>query len=194
MQSGASGCEKSVVKCFPRVPRALGLYCSCRAAQVSKGNFQKTFYTTFFTTWCPRLQQSTNRKKYSVAYHGSGRPSPLQCQQRRRRCTWRPNRCRGRRRRRQWGSIWNRRETRFFVAVTKYWTEGNLQEELKHRVTNGGLTLRFVDFEIVCSSVCPILLGRGKLDRDGMANGETCGTLEWKSTKSSFKPSWSPCT
>ena len=32
VQSGAAGCEKGFVKCFPRVPQAAGLCCSCRAA------------------------------------------------------------------------------------------------------------------------------------------------------------------
>ena len=49
VQSGASGCEKGFVKCFLRVPHAVALYFSCRAAQESKGNFQKTVYKTFFT-------------------------------------------------------------------------------------------------------------------------------------------------
>ena len=38
---------KGFVKYFLRVPLAVGLYCSCNAAQASKGNFQKTFYKTF---------------------------------------------------------------------------------------------------------------------------------------------------
>ena len=37
-------------------------------------------------------------------------------------------------------------------------------------------------------------LGRWKLDRDGMANGQTGGTPELKSTKSRPKPPWSPCS
>ena len=36
---------------------------------------------------------------------------------------------------------------------------------------HGGLTLCFVDFDLVCSSICPIVLGQVKLGRDGMANG-----------------------
>ena len=32
----------------PRVPRAVGLYFSCSAAQASKGNFKKAFNKTFF--------------------------------------------------------------------------------------------------------------------------------------------------
>ena len=35
--------EKGCVQCFPRVPQAIGLYCSC----LSEGNFLKTFYKTF---------------------------------------------------------------------------------------------------------------------------------------------------
>ena len=55
VQCGASGCERGFVKCFQRVPQAVGLYCSCRAAKASKGNFQKTFYETLFTNLHPRL-------------------------------------------------------------------------------------------------------------------------------------------
>ena len=42
-----------------------------------------------------------------------------------------------------------------------------------------------------CSSVCPSL-GKWKLSRDGMANGQNNRTPESKSTKSSFNPPWSP--
>ena len=42
--------QKVHVKCFLRVPQAVGLYCSCHAAQSSKGNFQKTYYKTFRTS------------------------------------------------------------------------------------------------------------------------------------------------
>ena len=41
--SSRLGCKKGFVKYCPRVPQAVGLYCSCHAAQASKGNFQKTF-------------------------------------------------------------------------------------------------------------------------------------------------------
>ena len=47
LQSGAAGCEKGFVKCFLRVSQAIGLYCSCQAAKLSKGNFQETLYKTF---------------------------------------------------------------------------------------------------------------------------------------------------
>ena len=53
--SGTSCREKSVLKCFLRVPQAVGLYFSCHAAQASKGNLQKTVYKIFFTTSHPRL-------------------------------------------------------------------------------------------------------------------------------------------
>ena len=43
------------VKWFFRVPQAVGLSCSCRAAQASKENIQKTFNKTFFATCRPRL-------------------------------------------------------------------------------------------------------------------------------------------
>ena len=36
-------------------------------------------------------------------------------------------------------------------------------------------------------------LSRRKLGRDGIACGQTVGTLRWKSTKSRVKPPWSPC-
>ena len=49
------GREKGfAVKCFLRVPRAVGLHCSCRAPQVSKGNFQDKFYKTFFHNLMPQ--------------------------------------------------------------------------------------------------------------------------------------------
>ena len=44
---GAATCSKGFVHFFLRVPQAVGLYCSCHAAQASKGNFYKTFYKTF---------------------------------------------------------------------------------------------------------------------------------------------------
>ena len=52
VQSGASGCEKGFITCFMILvlPQAVGLYCSCCAAQASKENFLKTFCKTFFTT------------------------------------------------------------------------------------------------------------------------------------------------
>ena len=50
VQSGAATCSEGFVKCFLKFTQAVGLYCSCNAAQASKGNFQKTFYKTFSTT------------------------------------------------------------------------------------------------------------------------------------------------
>ena len=47
---GAATCSEGFVYFFLRVPQAAGLYCSCHAAQASKGNFHKTFCETFFTT------------------------------------------------------------------------------------------------------------------------------------------------
>ena len=38
---GAGTCSEGFVKCFLRIPQAVGLHCSCHAAQASKGNFQK---------------------------------------------------------------------------------------------------------------------------------------------------------
>ena len=68
IQSETSDCEKG----FVRVPQAVGLNCSCRAAQVSKGNVQKTFYKTFFTTWRPRLYWPDGARQYFS--HISGQP------------------------------------------------------------------------------------------------------------------------
>ena len=53
--SGVATCSKGFVKYFLRVPQAVGLYCSCHAAQESKGNLQKTYYKTFVTSCLPRL-------------------------------------------------------------------------------------------------------------------------------------------
>ena len=55
LQSGAETCSVGFVKCFLRVPQAVGLYCSCHAAQAIKGNFQKTYCKTFRTSYRPRL-------------------------------------------------------------------------------------------------------------------------------------------
>ena len=54
-QSGASGCEKGLIKCFLRVPQAVRVYCSCHAAQASEGNFLKTFYKIFGTDCMPLI-------------------------------------------------------------------------------------------------------------------------------------------
>ena len=40
-------------KMFLRVPQAAGQYCSCHVAQVSNGNFQKTYNRTFGTSGRP---------------------------------------------------------------------------------------------------------------------------------------------
>ena len=52
---GAATCSEGFVNCFLRVPQAVGLYCSCHAAQASKGNFQLTCYKTSSSTCRPRL-------------------------------------------------------------------------------------------------------------------------------------------
>ena len=36
---GAATCSEGFVNVFLRVPQAVGLYCSCHAAQASRGNF-----------------------------------------------------------------------------------------------------------------------------------------------------------
>ena len=40
---GAATCSEGFVLFFLRVPQAVGLYCSCHAAQASKGNFHNTY-------------------------------------------------------------------------------------------------------------------------------------------------------
>ena len=39
LEDGAATFSEVFVKCFLRVPQAVWLYCSCHAAQASKGNF-----------------------------------------------------------------------------------------------------------------------------------------------------------
>ena len=79
LQYGATTCSE----CFLRVPQAAGLYCSCHAAQASKGNFQKTYYKPseqVATPDCITMQcQSYLAPKGQVAYgvrgelaHGAG--------------------------------------------------------------------------------------------------------------------------
>ena len=46
-------CSEGFVNCFLRVPQAVGLYCSCHAAQASKGNYWKTHYKTRGTSGRP---------------------------------------------------------------------------------------------------------------------------------------------
>ena len=55
IQGAAAGCVQGFKKCFPRVPQAVGLYCSCCAAQASRGNFQKTLSKTLCATCCCTL-------------------------------------------------------------------------------------------------------------------------------------------
>ena len=50
---GAATCSEGLVYFFLRVPQAVGLYCSCHAAQASKGNFKKIYYKTFGTSGRP---------------------------------------------------------------------------------------------------------------------------------------------
>ena len=52
---GAATCSEGFVNYFLRVPQAVVLYCSCHAAQLSKGNCQKTFYKTFGKSGRPAL-------------------------------------------------------------------------------------------------------------------------------------------
>ena len=54
---------------------------------------------------------------------------------------------------------------------------------------HGALTLCFVDFDLVCSS----LSAQFRLGNDFMVNGQLGGIPEWNSTKSSLKPPRSPC-
>ena len=55
VHSGAATRRQGFVKCFLKVPQAVGLYCSCHAAQASKANLQKTYNNTFSTSNRPRL-------------------------------------------------------------------------------------------------------------------------------------------
>ena len=50
VQSGASSCKKGFVQFFLRVTQTVCLYCSCPAAQASKGNLKNTFCKNCFTT------------------------------------------------------------------------------------------------------------------------------------------------
>ena len=50
---GAATCSEGFVYFFLRVTQAVGLYCSCHAAQASKGNFKKACYETFGTSGHP---------------------------------------------------------------------------------------------------------------------------------------------
>ena len=59
IHSGAATCKNFFEKCFLRVPPAVGLYCSCHAAQASKGNLQKTYNKTFSTSYRPRLYKTS---------------------------------------------------------------------------------------------------------------------------------------
>ena len=57
---------RGFVKCFLRVPQAVGLYCSYTAAPASKGNFQKIiYYKTFGTSGRPTWYSIMN----VVFYH-----------------------------------------------------------------------------------------------------------------------------
>ena len=60
LQSGAQSqvVKSGYLKRFLRVPQAVGLYCSCRAALASKENFQKTSYKTFLQPDSPRLYKT----------------------------------------------------------------------------------------------------------------------------------------
>ena len=52
-QVGRPLVRRGFVRCFLRVPQAVGLYCSCHAAPANKGNFHKTYYKTFGTSGRP---------------------------------------------------------------------------------------------------------------------------------------------
>ena len=53
LPGGAATCFEGFVNFFFESSQAVGLYCSCHAAQASKGNFQKTCYKTFGTSGRP---------------------------------------------------------------------------------------------------------------------------------------------
>ena len=58
VHSGAATWREGFVKCFPTFPQAVGMYCSCHAAQESKGNIQKTNNKILSTSCRPRLCNS----------------------------------------------------------------------------------------------------------------------------------------
>ena len=58
---------------------------------------------------------------------------------------------------------------------------------------HGGLTPGFVDFDLLCYSICPILLGQVKIEQRWHGKRETGRTPKFESTKCSVKPPWSPC-
>ena len=53
LPGGAATCSEGFVINFLRDPQAVGLYCSCHAAQASKRNSKKTYYKTFGTSGRP---------------------------------------------------------------------------------------------------------------------------------------------
>ena len=69
IQSGAAGWGKGFLTCFLKVPQAIGLNCSCHAAQASKGNFQKRCYETFYTTCGPRLYSVSMSNVHCIQFH-----------------------------------------------------------------------------------------------------------------------------
>ena len=50
---GAATCSEGFVYFFLKVPQAVGLYCSCHAAQASKGNFKKKILQNLRNKWPP---------------------------------------------------------------------------------------------------------------------------------------------
>ena len=58
-------CSEGLVYFFLRVPQAVGLYCSCHAAQASKGNFKKIYYKTFGTSGRPTQYMTLDAPKIS---------------------------------------------------------------------------------------------------------------------------------
>ena len=67
--------SEGFVKYFLRAPRDVGMYCSCHAAQASKGNWQKTYYKTCWTSCRPT--QYLSPPTWSVC-RPCARNSPLQ--------------------------------------------------------------------------------------------------------------------
>ena len=57
-QVGRPLVPRGFVRCFLRVPQAVGLYCSCHDAPASEGNFQKTYYKMFQTSGRPTWYQA----------------------------------------------------------------------------------------------------------------------------------------
>ena len=66
LHSGAATCRKGFVKCFLRVPQAVGQHCSCHATQECNGDLQKTYIKTVSTSCRPRLYATSTKTKANL--------------------------------------------------------------------------------------------------------------------------------